>query len=117
MAQDLDGCKVAILVAEGFEQVELTEPKKALEQAGAQTKIVSPAKDQVQGWHHFDKGDKFPSMFISTKPMLMSSTPCCCPGELPIPINFGRCRRPSSSCAAFSLRGGRWRQSAMARGR
>jgi protease I len=60
MAQDLDGCKVAILVAEGFEQVELTEPKKALEQAGAQTKIVSPAKDQVQGWRHFDKADKFP---------------------------------------------------------
>jgi protease I len=51
--------KVAILVAEGFEQVELTEPKKALDEAGAETSIVSPAKGQVQGWKHFDKADKF----------------------------------------------------------
>lgn len=54
----LNGKKVAILVAEGFEQVELTEPRKALEQAGAQTRIVSPAKSEVQGWNHFDKGEK-----------------------------------------------------------
>jgi protease I len=60
MTQDLNGVKVAILVAEGFEQVELTAPKKALEEAGAQTQIVSPAKGQVQGWNHFDKGDRFP---------------------------------------------------------
>jgi deglycase len=55
----LSGMKVAILVAEGFEQVELTEPKKALDEAGAVTRIVSPAKGQVQGWKHFDKADKF----------------------------------------------------------
>lgn len=54
----LDGMKVAILVAEGFEQVELTEPRKALDEAGAQTRVVSPAKGEVQGWNHFDKGDK-----------------------------------------------------------
>ena len=59
MAQDLSGCKVAILVAEGFEQVELTEPKKALQDAGAETIIVSPAKGKVQGWNHFDKADFF----------------------------------------------------------
>ena len=59
MAQELDGCKVAILVAEGFEQSELTEPKKALEAAGAKTSVVSPAKGQVQAWNHFDKADKF----------------------------------------------------------
>lgn len=59
MAHDLNGCKVAILVAEGFEQVELTEPKKALESAGAETSIVSPVKGKVQGWHHFDKGEYF----------------------------------------------------------
>jgi deglycase len=55
----LEGMKVAILVAEGFEQVELTEPRKALDEAGAQTFIVSPAKGEVQGWKHFDKADKF----------------------------------------------------------
>jgi protease I len=51
--------KVAILVAEGFEQVELTGPRQALEDAGVQTKIVSPANGEVQGWKHFDKADKF----------------------------------------------------------
>lgn len=55
----LSGKHVAILVAEGFEQVELTEPRKALDAAGADTKIVSPAGKEVQGWKHFDKADKF----------------------------------------------------------
>jgi len=54
----LSGMKVAILVAEGFEQAELIEPRKALDDAGAQTQVVSPAKDQVQGWKHFDKGER-----------------------------------------------------------
>ena len=56
----LNGKKVAILVADGFEQVELTEPKAALENAGAKTSIVSPSAQQVQGWKHFDKADHFP---------------------------------------------------------
>src|SRR5262249_16604538 len=55
----LNGKKVAILVADGFEQVEMTEPRKALDEAGAQTQIVSPAWDKVQAWKHFDKGDQF----------------------------------------------------------
>jgi protease I len=55
----LNGKRVAILVAEGFEQSEMVEPRRALEQAGAETEIVSPANDEVQGWHHFDKGDRF----------------------------------------------------------
>src|SRR5215216_5802275 len=57
---NLSGKKVAILVADGFEQVELTEPKQALEQAGAQTKIVSPAQGKVKGWQHTEWGDQFP---------------------------------------------------------
>lgn len=59
MATQLNGQKVAILVAEGFEQQELTGPQKALEQAGAETLIVSPADGEVQGWNHFDKADMF----------------------------------------------------------
>lgn len=59
METDLAGLKVAILVADGFEQVELTDPKKALEGAGAATTIVSPAKGKVQGWHHDEKADQF----------------------------------------------------------
>ncbi|HEX6732011.1 MAG TPA: type 1 glutamine amidotransferase domain-containing protein [Pyrinomonadaceae bacterium] len=59
MEKKLEGKKVAILVADGFEQVELTEPKKALEEAGATTQIVSPAEGEVQGWNHDEKADKF----------------------------------------------------------
>jgi protease I len=55
----LNGKRVAILVAEGFEQSEMVEPRKALEQAGAETEIVSPARGEVQGWNHFDKGERF----------------------------------------------------------
>lgn len=58
--QTLSQKKVAILVADGFEQAELTEPKQALDEAGAQTHIVSPNSDTVQGWNHYDKGDNFP---------------------------------------------------------
>jgi len=59
MAGKLDGKKVAILVADGFEQVEMTKPRDALEEAGAETKIVSLKSGQIQGMHHADKGDKF----------------------------------------------------------
>jgi protease I len=55
----LNGKKVAILVAEGFEQAEMVGPRQALEQAGAKTSIVSPAEGEVQAWKHFDKGDRF----------------------------------------------------------
>src|SRR5881398_3236998 len=55
----LDGKKVAILVTDGFEQVEMTKPREALEEAGAETKIVSPKSGQIQGMNHADKGDKF----------------------------------------------------------
>jgi len=58
--QTLSQKKVAILVADGFEQAELTEPKQALDDAGAQTHIVSPNSDTVQGWNHYDRGDNFP---------------------------------------------------------
>src|SRR5262245_1211846 len=60
MEKKLKGKKVAILVADGFEQVELTEPKKALEDAGAITEIVSPSENEVQGWNHDEKADSFP---------------------------------------------------------
>ena len=56
---DLHGVKVAILVCEGFEQVEMTEPRKALQQAGAQTHLVSQEKGQVQAFKHHDRADKF----------------------------------------------------------
>jgi protease I len=60
MAHRLDGKKIAILVANGFEQVELTEPRKALEEAGAETDIISPEIDKVKGWKFKQWGDEFP---------------------------------------------------------
>ena len=59
MTHTLTHKKVAILVANGFEQVELTQPLEALQAAGVQVHIVSPEQEQVQGWHHYDKGDYF----------------------------------------------------------
>lgn len=60
MTENLAGKKVAILVEDGFEQVELTEPKAALEQAGATAMIVSPRQGEVRGWNHTDWGDRLP---------------------------------------------------------
>ncbi len=58
--EHLKGKKVAILIENGFEQVEMVDPRKALDQAGAETKIVSPAGDEVRGWNHKEWGDTFP---------------------------------------------------------
>jgi protease I len=58
--ETLKGVKVAILVTDGFEQVELTEPRKALDEAGADTRIVSPKEDRVRGWQFTEWGDNFP---------------------------------------------------------
>jgi len=60
MGNALKGKKIAILVADGFEQVELTGPKEALEAAGAEIEIVSPAEGEVQGWNHDEKANRFP---------------------------------------------------------
>lgn len=59
MSEELAGKKVAILVADQFEQVELTGPRKALDEAGAETTIVSPNSDKVKGWNGRDWGDEF----------------------------------------------------------
>jgi protease I len=58
MANELNGKRVAALVTNGFDQVELTEPKKALEQAGARVDVVSPESNEVRGWNHKDWGDR-----------------------------------------------------------
>jgi protease I len=60
MDQSLKGKKVAIVATDGFEQVELTEPRKALDAVGAQTHIVSPKKGQIKGWKFTEWGDTFP---------------------------------------------------------
>jgi protease I len=59
MAGRLDGHRIAILVTDGFEQVEMTEPKNALESEGAETIIIAPKRGAVKGWKHNDWGDTF----------------------------------------------------------
>ena len=49
-----------IRVTDGFEEVELTEPRKALHQAGADTRVVSPKGDEVHGWNFTDWGHRLP---------------------------------------------------------
>ena len=56
---DLKGKRVAILVTDGFEQIELTSPKEALEKAGAKCVIIAPKDGKVQGFKHHDKADRF----------------------------------------------------------
>ena len=57
---DLQNKRIAFLVAnEGVEQVELTEPWKAVEQAGAQPELISIEEGKVQAFNHLDKADKF----------------------------------------------------------
>ena len=58
--QNLQGKKVAILATNGFEQSELLEPRKALDQAGATTKVVSPEAGKIKGWNHKEWGQEVP---------------------------------------------------------
>jgi protease I len=57
MAEKLSGKKVAILATDGFEEVELTKPRVALDEAGARTTVVSIKPGKIQGMNHADKGD------------------------------------------------------------
>src|SRR5688572_14270053 len=52
MAKDIKGKKIAILTENGFEEVELTSPMNALEEAGAEVHIISPQKEKVKAWNH-----------------------------------------------------------------
>jgi protease I len=56
--RQLDGMRVAILATDGFEQIELIAPQKALEEAGAKTTVIAPASGKIQGMKHHDKADK-----------------------------------------------------------
>ena len=59
MAGKLEGKRAAILVANGFEQVEMTEPRDALKEEGTETDLISPEKGKVKGWNHTEWGDIF----------------------------------------------------------
>src|ERR1700726_4309302 len=58
MARRLSGCTVAVLATDGVEQVELTEPVKALKKEGAEVHVISDKEEEIQGFKHHDKADK-----------------------------------------------------------
>ena len=57
---NLTGLRVAILIEDGFEEVEMTEPRKALDEAGAETRIVSPRSKKVRAWNFTEWSDEYP---------------------------------------------------------
>lgn len=57
MASNISGKMIAILATDGFEQSELTEPRKALDQAGATTVLIAPKEGKIKGWNHTDWGE------------------------------------------------------------
>jgi protease I len=60
MANTLNGKRIAILATNGFEQAELMEPRRALDEAGARTEVVSPTEGQIKGWKNQNWGDSVP---------------------------------------------------------
>lgn len=60
MAEELSGKRIAILATDGVEEVELTEPREALEQAGATVELLSPKSGQIQAMDHLDKSSMLP---------------------------------------------------------
>jgi protease I len=59
MPNQLQGRRVAFIATDGVEQVELTEPWKAVEEAGGRPELISIKPGKIEAWQHFDKGDKF----------------------------------------------------------
>ena len=58
--KNLQDLRVAVICTDLFEQSEMTDPRKALDEAGAKTVLIAPQEGKVQGVKHFDKADKFP---------------------------------------------------------
>ncbi len=105
MAGELKGQKIAVLATDGVEQVELTEPVKALKAAGAEVKVVSNKDDEIQGFKH---------RLRRRRPM--TSMAWCCPEASSIPMLCGSCRKRSISSAILWTKKSRSPRSAMARG-
>ena len=60
MAEELQGRKIAFLATDGVEQVELVEPRRAVEEAGGEVELISLEPGEIQGFEHLDKADTFP---------------------------------------------------------
>ncbi len=105
--------RVAFLVAsEGIEQVELTEPWKAVTDAGHEAVVVSPEAGEVQMFNHLDKGDTKPVDVTVADAKVDDFDALVLPGGVATPTPCAPTRRPSPSCASSSRRAGPWPRSA-----
>ena len=84
MPDDLKGKKIAFLAAEMFEEVELTEPWKALEKAGADLELVSLEDGEVQGFNHYDKAGSFKVDKTVEEAMASEYDALVLPGGVPV---------------------------------
>ena len=98
MADELSGKTIAFLATEGVEQVELTDPWKAVEAAGGTPKLVSIDTGEVQGFNHLDKADTFPVDDVAGKVSRPTTTASCSRAASPTPMPAGptTTRSPSS---------------------
>lgn len=92
----LSGTRVAILVDDGFEQIELTSPLNALDEAGASSDIIAPEGDHVRGWNQTDWGDRFAVAHTLDEVMVSEYDALLLPGGV---MNPDRLRRHPEAVA------------------
>jgi protease I len=97
----LDGLRVAILVTDGFEEVELTKPRQALQDAGATATIVSPHPGTVQGMNHDEKADKLDVGMTLDEADPDDFDAALLPGASRTPTNYALMTTCGGSCSAF----------------
>ena len=113
----LNGKKIAILATDGFEQVELTEPRKALDNEGAKTEVISPKSGEIKGWKSKEWGDP-----VKVDKTLDSANPndydaLVLPGGVMNPDHLRMEPKAVDFVRRFVSTASRWRRSAMVPGR
>ncbi len=114
--ETLKGLKIAILIEDGFEQVEMVEPRKALDEAGAETRIVSPKNKHVRAWNFTKWGDEFPVDVVLDHAKPQDFDALLLPGGVLNPDALRTEPKAVAFAKAFSMTAGRWQRSATARG-
>ena len=113
---DLKGRKVAFLATDMVEQVELTEPWKAVEDAGGKPELVSLESGEIQGFNHYDKADTFHVDRMVGDVSARSTTLSSSRAASGTPTRCAWTTTPSTSCVSSSAPASRWARSAMRRG-
>src|SRR5579862_2310389 len=114
--QKLNGKRVAIIATDMVEQVELTEPRKALDEAGATTELLSIKPGKIQGFTHYEKGDQFPVDRLIEEADAGEYDALLIPGGVGNPDTMRMHENASSSCATSSTQASRSPSSVTARG-